>query len=115
MELSTFVFVNCLALSLCWFASAGVYLASKRQKILSSTLSKAVAWFVFCALNTFAFVMLTSVHHGLSAFVILLSFVMTAWIALALIAPYFPTQKSTLIYGSMLTLIVAAIGGFYVV
>lgn len=109
-----FFLINSLALVLCWIGSAGVYLASDRQHVLKTALPKQLAWTVFVILCVLAFAGLLSVHHWLAAFVIVLSLIMTSWIALALVIPYFPQQARPLFIGSALSIVLAIIGGVYV-
>jgi hypothetical protein len=108
-------FLNCLALFLCWVGSTAAYMASDQQLIVRKPLPKKWAWLLFLLCLLFALITLSFLHHWLAAFLILLSFVMTTWIALALIVPYFPKQCKTLFVGTVFTFIIAIIGGFYVV
>ncbi len=62
-----------------------------------------------------AYFLLLTLHHWLSAMLILMVMVMLVWITLALAIPYFPNQRKTLVFGTAITLITALIGGFYVV
>lgn len=108
-------FLNSLALFLCWIGSAAAYMASDQQLIIRKTLPKKWAWLVFLLCLVLALITLSFLHHWLAAFLISLLFVMTAWVSLALIVPYFPKQRKTLFVGATFTFIIAIIGGFYVV
>jgi hypothetical protein len=107
--------INIAALCLCWFGSASAYAASERQMVLSKPISKNVGWSLFCISMIAAFTLLLNLHHWLSAMLILIVMVMLVWILLSLAMPYFPHQRKTLIFGTVMTLITALIGGFYVV
>ncbi|MCC2607461.1 hypothetical protein [Planctobacterium marinum] len=107
--------INSAALILCWLGILMVYLASERQAVLSRPLAKPLGWFLFSLSLPGAFLLLLNLHNWLAAVLILLVMIMLVWIALALIAPYFPQQRWLLIHGTVLTTITALIGGFYVV
>ena len=107
--------LNCLAFFLCWLGSASVYMGSSQQLILPKSLPKIPAWILFASCVCLALAIMTSIHHWLAALLTLLVFIMTAWILLALTVPYFPNQLKTIVIGSLLTIAIAIIGGFYVV
>lgn len=107
--------LNCLAFLLCWLGSASVYMSSSQQLVLTKSLPKIPTWILFVLCMVLAITILTSIHHWLAALLILLVFIMTAWILLALTVPYFPNQLKTLVIGTILTITTAIIGGFYVV
>lgn len=108
-------FINIAALCLCWLGSASAYAASERQMILSKPISKNIGWSLFCASMIGAFILLLNLHHWLSAMLVLIVMIMLVWILLSLAIPYFPHQRKTLIFGTIITLFTALVGGFYVV
>ncbi|REL25607.1 hypothetical protein DXX93_02935 [Thalassotalea euphylliae] len=107
-------FINAVALFLCWVGSTSAYLTSERQQVLSHPLGKKLGWSVFSITLIAAFTLLLSLHHWLAAFLVLTVMVMLVWIALSLVIPYFPKQRRPLFYGTVLTIVNAVIGGFYV-
>ena len=107
--------INVIALCCCWCGSASAYLASERQQVFVNPLSKKFGWSLFILGVVSAFILLLTLHHWLSAILILMVLIMLDWIVLTLAVPYFPNQHKTLITGTVLTMITALIGGFYVV
>lgn len=107
--------VNVAALCLCWLGSVSPYVASERQMILSKPIAKKLGWLLFCVSMIGAFTLLLKLHHWLSATLILIVMIMLVWILLALTIPYYPYQRKTLVFGTVITLFTALIGGFYVV
>jgi 4-hydroxybenzoate polyprenyltransferase len=92
-----------------------VYLVSERQLLMSRLISKKLGWSLFFIGMFSALILLLTLHHWLSAFLILVVLIMLVWIVLALVVPYFPHQPKTLIYGTAMIIVTALIGGFYVV
>lgn len=107
--------INVAAFFLCWFGCIAAYLASDRQLMLAQQISKRLGWLIFSVGAFSAFILLLNLHHWLSALLTLIVLIMLAWIVLALVVPYFPHQRKTLVYGTTLTMITALIGGVYVV
>jgi len=107
--------VNIAAFCLCWFGSVGAYAASERQMVFSKPFTKNLGWALFSVSMAGAFILLLKLHHWISAMLILIVMIMLVWILLALVMPYFPRQRKMLLFGTIITLFTALIGGFYVV
>ena len=108
------ILLNCYAFLLIWVASVSVYLSSVRQSVLSAPISKKISFPVFIVCTVIAMSLLMNIHHWLAALLILSVAIMTVWISLALVIPYFPRQRKTLVVGTVLTLLTALLGAFYV-
>lgn len=107
--------VNISAFFLCWFGSVSAYVASERQMVLSKPFTKNFGWSLFSVSMVGAFILLLKLHHWLSAALILIVMIMLVWILLALVIPYFPYQRKTLVFGTAITFCTALVGVFYAV
>ena len=107
--------LNISALLVYWLGSLVAYLGSERQKILVMPLNKTRAWTTFVATQIIAFVMLTQTHHWLQVTILLLVLTMLIWITLALVVPYFPKNRNIFFMGTITAVLIAIIGGAYVV
>lgn len=106
--------LNTTGLLLCWLGCYAVYLSSEHQPLVTDKIPKRLSWICFGACNLLAFLILLSIHHWLAALLVLLTNVMTIWVLLALVAPYFPKSKIVWVYGTLTTVFLGVVGGFYV-
>lgn len=103
------------AYQLCWFSGLTGFLSSVQQSLFQQPLNKLFGQSACVLLAVTSFLFFLPVYHWLTALLIVIAGMMTAWISLALIVPYLPRPTVIVTAGSAIALLIAVTGNHHVV
>ena len=99
-----------VAIQIAWFGCLPIYMTASQQVFLPRPMNKTLSWSLFCTATIVSVALLSQVHHPLTASLYVLCVLMSAWIILALWAPYYPKAKVILPAGTLLMLGIGLLG-----